>query len=125
MLGDSVSRNIERLYLSQRLESRKLINTAATAANPSGYIVAKAEDLLWLFDAEFGVLSIGEEAKILGLVQNSQELLAILEYLRIKSFESVTNECSSGHMKLASLLHNFVQKYPKAPFAQGRWRCVY
>lgn len=37
-----------------------------------------------LFDADFGVLSIGDEAKILGPVSNSQELLAVLEYLRMK-----------------------------------------
>lgn len=87
MLGDTVSRNIHRLNLSQRLQSRKLINTTSTSKNPSGYIVAKAEDLLWLFDAQSGVLSIGEEAKILGTVTNSQEILAILEYLRVTAFE--------------------------------------
>jgi light-regulated signal transduction histidine kinase (bacteriophytochrome) len=87
MLGDTVSRNILRLNLSQRLQSRKLINTTSTSKNPSGYIVAKAEDLLWLFDAQSGVLSIGEEAKILGTVSNSQEILAILEYLRVTGFE--------------------------------------
>jgi light-regulated signal transduction histidine kinase (bacteriophytochrome) len=87
MLGDTVSRNILRLNLSQRLQSRKLINTTSTSKNPSGYIVAKAEDLLWLFDAQAGVLSIGEEAKILGVVSNSQEILAILEYLRVRKFE--------------------------------------
>lgn len=89
MLGDSVSRNIHRLHLSQRLQSRKLINTTSTSKNPSGYIVAKAEDLLWLFDAQSGVLSIGEEAKILGNVSNSQEILAILEYLRVRCFDSL------------------------------------
>ncbi|KAI7942870.1 hypothetical protein MJO29_012714 [Puccinia striiformis f. sp. tritici] len=89
MLGDTVSRNILRLNLSQRLKSRKLINTTSTSKNPSGYIVAKAEDLLWLFDAQSGVLSIGEEAKILGSVANSQEILAILEYLRVRAFDTI------------------------------------
>ncbi|KAK4704613.1 hypothetical protein P7C70_g1590, partial [Phenoliferia sp. Uapishka_3] len=64
LLGESISRNIERLSYAKRLHSRKLINTAPTSINPSGYIVAKAEDLLALFDADFGVLSIGEEAKV-------------------------------------------------------------
>lgn len=57
ILGDSISRNIERLSYAQRLQSRKLINTAPTASNPSGYIVAKAEDLLSLFDAGASALS--------------------------------------------------------------------
>lgn len=90
LLGDSVSRNIERLSYAKRLHARKLINTTPTNANPSGYIVAKAEDLLQLFDADFGVLSIGEEAKILGDVGNSQELLVVLEYLRAQQFACVT-----------------------------------
>ncbi|WAQ91370.1 hypothetical protein PtA15_14A253 [Puccinia triticina] len=89
MLGDTVSRNILRLNLSQRLQSRKLINTTLTSKNPSGYFVSKAEDLLWLFDAQSGVLSIGEEAKIWGTVSNSQEILAILEYLRVRKYNSI------------------------------------
>ncbi|GAA6008926.1 uncharacterized protein JCM10292_006565 [Rhodotorula paludigena] len=86
LLGQSISRNIERISFASRLQSRKLINTAASDANPSGYIVAKAEDLLDLFHADFGMLSIGDEAKILGNVSNSQELLAVLEYFRIQRF---------------------------------------
>ncbi|SCV69208.1 BQ2448_2228 [Microbotryum intermedium] len=89
LLGSSISRNIERLSYAKRLHARKLINTAPSEANPSGYILAKSEDLLLLFDADFGVLSIGDEAKILGSVSNSQELLAVLEYLRVKQFTTM------------------------------------
>lgn len=89
IIGDSVSRNIERLSYAQRLQSRKLINTIPTNSNPGGYIIAKAEDLLGLFDAEFGVISIGDEAKLLGSLENSQEVLAILEYLRVKKFQDI------------------------------------
>jgi light-regulated signal transduction histidine kinase (bacteriophytochrome) len=64
LLGQSISRNIERLSMSRRLQARKLINTSATEANPSGYIIAKAEDLLDLFSADSGILSIGDEAKV-------------------------------------------------------------
>jgi light-regulated signal transduction histidine kinase (bacteriophytochrome) len=64
LLGQSISRNIERISYASRLQARKLINTAASDQNPSGYIIAKAEDLLDLFHADFGVLSIGDEAKV-------------------------------------------------------------
>jgi len=64
LLGESISRNIERISYARRLQARKLINTEASDANPSGYIVAKAEDLLDLFHADFGILSIGDEAKV-------------------------------------------------------------
>ncbi|ORY73094.1 hypothetical protein BCR35DRAFT_281817 [Leucosporidium creatinivorum] len=89
LLGDSISRNIERLSYARRIHSRKLINTTPTAANPSGYIVANGDDLLSLFDADFGVLSIGEEAKILGPVSNSQELLVVLNFLRDRRFTTI------------------------------------
>ncbi len=58
-----------------------------TDANPSGYIVADANDLLGLFDADYGVLVIGEGAKILGPNQNGQEVLVVAEYLRMKQFK--------------------------------------
>ncbi|BGP50676.1 hypothetical protein JCM10450v2_006601 [Rhodotorula kratochvilovae] len=89
LLGQSISRNIERISYASRLQARKLINTAASDQNPGGYILAKADDLLDLFHADFGMLSIGDEAKILGQVSNSQELLAVLEYLRIKRFTTL------------------------------------
>jgi light-regulated signal transduction histidine kinase (bacteriophytochrome) len=89
LVGETVSRNIERLSLAQRLHSRKLINTSPTEKNPGGYIVTRAEDLLSLFDADFGVLSIGDEGKILGPVENSQEVMAALQYLRLKRLTTI------------------------------------
>ncbi|TVY37602.1 Cyanobacterial phytochrome B [Lachnellula occidentalis] len=90
LVGDIASRNIERLSYAQRLQARKLINTVPTEANPSGYIVASSEDLLKLFDADFGLLSIRGETKIMGKMEHSQEALAMLEYLRLRRFTSVT-----------------------------------
>ena len=59
----------------------------ATEQHPSGYIVSDADDLLGLFDADYGVLVIGDGAKILGPSQNGQEILIISEYLRLKQFK--------------------------------------
>ena len=89
LVGDSASRNIERLSYASRLQARKLINTVPTQSNPSGYIIASSEDLLKLFDADFGLLSIRDETKILGGLEQSQEALAMLEYLRMRSITSV------------------------------------
>lgn len=52
----------------------------------TGYIVSNADDLLSLFDADFGILVIGEGAKILGHNQHGQEILVMAEYLRLKQF---------------------------------------
>lgn len=89
LVGDTASRNIERLSYASRLQARKLINTAPTDKNPSGYIIASSDDLLRLFDADFGLLSIKGETKILGTVDHSQEALAMLEYLRMRGLTSV------------------------------------
>ncbi|UPX20450.1 uncharacterized protein EKO05_0010680 [Ascochyta rabiei] len=89
MVGDSASRNIERLSYASRLQARKLINTVPTQHNPSGYIIASSDDLLKLFDADFGLLSIRDETKILGHMENSQEALAMLEYLRMREIQAV------------------------------------
>ncbi|KUJ23074.1 putative cyanobacterial phytochrome B [Mollisia scopiformis] len=89
LVGDTASRNIERLSYASRLQARKLINTVPTEANPSGYIIASSDDLLKLFDADFGLLSIKGETKILGKLDQSQEALAMLEYLRLRKITSV------------------------------------
>ncbi|KDQ62269.1 hypothetical protein JAAARDRAFT_30166 [Jaapia argillacea MUCL 33604] len=89
LLSQSISRNIERLSYAQRLHTRKLINTMSSEQHPSGYIVSNADDLLGLFDADFGMLVIGEGAKILGPNQHSQEILIMAEYLRLKQFTTM------------------------------------
>ena len=91
LVGDSASRNIERLSYASRLQARKLINTVPTEQNPSGYIIASSDDLLKLFDADSGLLSIRDETKILGRLEQTQEALAMLEYLRLRKLTSVTN----------------------------------
>lgn len=90
LVGDSASRNIERLSYASRLQARKLINTVPTEHNPSGYIVASSDDLLKLFGADYGLLSVRDETKILGQLEQTQEALAMLEYLRLRKLTSVT-----------------------------------
>ncbi|KAL4813538.1 hypothetical protein BDW67DRAFT_168160 [Aspergillus spinulosporus] len=89
LIGDTVSRNIERLSYASRLQARKLINTVSTDANPSGYIVASSDDLLRLVDADYGALCIRGEVKILAKSHQSQEMLALLEYLKVRKYNSV------------------------------------
>lgn len=89
LVGDFASRNIERLSYASRLQARKLINTVPSDTNPSGYIVASSDDLLKLFDADYGLLSIRGETKMMGQAESSQEVLAMLEYLRLRKLTSV------------------------------------
>lgn len=89
LVGDQISHNIERLSYAARLTARKLVHTA-DSNNPAGYIVSKAEDLLGLFEADIGMLSVGDEGRILGPMQNSQEAIALREYFRARKFETIT-----------------------------------
>src|SRR5258706_9139948 len=62
------------------------VSTLPTDQHPTGYIVSNAEDLLSLFDADYGVLVIGEGAKVMGSNDHSQDILLVAEYLRMKQF---------------------------------------
>ncbi|KAI0248306.1 hypothetical protein BJV78DRAFT_1131762 [Lactifluus subvellereus] len=90
LMSDSISRNIERLSYAQRLHTRKLFNTVTGESQQSqSYIISNANDLLGLFDADFGMLIIGEGAKILGPNKHGQEVLVVAEYLRLKHFGTI------------------------------------
>ncbi|KAF8429782.1 hypothetical protein EV426DRAFT_135295 [Tirmania nivea] len=78
-----------RKMCTSKLQARKLINTVPSEQVPSKYIVASSEDLLKLFDADLGILSINTETKFMGTLVTSQEALALLEYLRRKRFKSL------------------------------------
>ncbi|EXJ91402.1 hypothetical protein A1O1_04514 [Capronia coronata CBS 617.96] len=110
LVGETASRNVERLSYASRLQARKLINTTSSAANPSGYIVASSDDLLKLFDADVGALSIRDETKILGKPRGHlQEVLAMVEYLRMRRVSSVF--CS----------HDIVNDFPDLRYEPG-WK---
>ncbi|KAF2423428.1 hypothetical protein EJ08DRAFT_596109 [Tothia fuscella] len=107
LVGDTASRNIERLSYASRLQARRLINTASTPQNPSGYIIASSDDLLKLFDADFGLLSIRDETKILGQMEQKHEALALLEYFRVRKVTTVTAS------------HDIAQDFPDLTYPPG------
>ena len=85
-------RTLQRLHdLSDSTLLRFQFNTITIGGyqQPQGYIVSNASDLLGLFDADFGVLVIGEGAKTLGPNEHGQEVLVIAEYLRLKHFGTI------------------------------------
>ncbi|KAJ5770874.1 CheY-like superfamily [Penicillium nucicola] len=89
LVGDTVARNIERITHASDLQARVMVNSVPKEADPSKYIVGSSDDLLRLFQADYGVLSIGNEAKLFGSDANSQEVLALLQYIRIRKVTSV------------------------------------
>jgi len=66
-------------------------NTITSGGNeqPRGYIVSNTNDLLKLFNANFGMLVIDKGARILGPNEHRQEVLAIAEYLHLKHISMI------------------------------------
>jgi len=86
-MSEAVSSNIERLSytLPFQLEEQSVPSEGTDSNNvksPSG-------DLLCLFGADYAAASILGETKILGRPFDSQEVLALLEYLRAKELDTV------------------------------------
>lgn len=94
IVGDTVARNIERIERAAKLQIHQFANAVPKETNTANYIVASSEDLLRFLDADSGILLIGKEAKILRGSSSaedpfSQEMLALLEYLRARQVTSL------------------------------------
>lgn len=83
-MSEAVSSNIERLSynLPFQLQEQSSKSGGQDMKMPS-------VDLLGLFGADYAAASILEETKILGKPVDSQEVLALLEYLRAKRLDNV------------------------------------
>ncbi|PBP27083.1 sensor histidine kinase/response regulator, partial [Diplocarpon rosae] len=81
-IGECAATNIQRLLMMQRIEARKPPERTPPTQNPSGFIAASSADLLRVFNADFGLLSIHDEARAIGKLDPYREALAILAYLQ-------------------------------------------
>ncbi|KAH8665802.1 hypothetical protein BGZ60DRAFT_56168 [Tricladium varicosporioides] len=81
-IGECAAVNIERLLVLQRLEARRPPTTAPPTQSPAGFIAASSTDLLRVFDADFGLLSIRDEARAIGRLHPYREALVILRHLQ-------------------------------------------
>lgn len=90
LIANVASRNIERLSNETSLQAQKLINTRLIESkNASGHLIASEDELLEMFEADTGIISILGETKTLGRRSQCQESLAMLEYMRVKKPSSV------------------------------------
>jgi light-regulated signal transduction histidine kinase (bacteriophytochrome) len=90
IIGDSASSNIERLSYASRLQVRKLIGAIPVRGNSSSHIFTPPGDMLKLFAADSGLLSIRDESKIFGEIGQPGEVLSMLGYLRMRCMIDVT-----------------------------------
>lgn len=83
-MSEAVSSNIERLSYSLPFQLQEKSSQIGEQDNKT-----PSSDLLGLFGADYAAASILEETKILGKPIDSQEVLALLEYLRAKRLDNV------------------------------------
>jgi len=88
-IGECAATNIQRQLMAQRIQARKPPAAAPNLQNPSGFIAASSTDLLTVFGADFGLLSIQNEARAIGRLDPYREALAILAHLQARRFTSV------------------------------------
>lgn len=88
-IGECAATNIQRLIMLQRVQARKPPPVSAPQKNPSGFIAASSTDLLLLFGADFGLLSIQDEARAIGRLEPYREALALLSHLQARRFTTV------------------------------------
>jgi light-regulated signal transduction histidine kinase (bacteriophytochrome) len=104
-IGECASVNIDRLLMSSRLLARKPPENVPPKQTPSGFVAASSADLLAIFDADFGMLSIQDEARTIGKPKPYREALALLAHLQKKKLTNIVStqniEADFPHIKYA------------------------
>ncbi|KAJ5716150.1 hypothetical protein N7493_008061 [Penicillium malachiteum] len=87
LLSETISSNIERLSYTLPFHAQPKLSNRDSEEKPE--LQTPSGDLLGLFGADYAAASILGEMKILGKPPDSQEALALLEYLRAKELSTV------------------------------------
>lgn len=90
-IGECASNNIDRLLMATRLMARNPSGVAPPRQTPSGFIAASSADLLSIFDADFGMISIQDEARTIGRPKPYREALALLAHLQRKKLTKIVS----------------------------------
>ncbi|KAH8684610.1 GAF domain-like protein [Tricladium varicosporioides] len=88
-LGENCSTHIEKLLYQARIKVRKPLSAAPKKTSPTAFIAASSSDLLNMFDADFGFLAIKGEARTIGKLFVYNEAIALLQYIRQRSFVEI------------------------------------
>ncbi|KAJ4984818.1 Cyanobacterial phytochrome B [Stagonosporopsis vannaccii] len=88
-LSDMMSRNMERFSYVSQLKAKHLVNTLPTSRAPSGCHGTSLKPLLKLLHSDFGILSVRNTTQVFGSVEQPQDALVMLAYLRLKTVTSV------------------------------------
>ena len=86
LISDTLSSNIERLSYTLPFQ---MLEKGSSPQEAGKRDAAPAVDIVNLFGAEYAASSIIGETKILGRPPDSQEVLALVEYMRIREFNTI------------------------------------
>ncbi|POS86737.1 hypothetical protein EPUL_001736 [Erysiphe pulchra] len=89
IVGNAASRNVERLFCVSRLHTRKLFSTSPSKKNSSELLITSPHDLLQIFNADFGLLSIQGVNKIMGSSKKPQEAFDVQKYFETRKVTSI------------------------------------
>lgn len=86
LISDTLSSNIERLSYTLPFQMAEKGSSPQEAGQRDA---APAMDILSLFGASYAASSIVGETKIIGKPSDSQEVLALVEYLKMREFKTI------------------------------------
>lgn len=86
LISDTLSSNIERLSYTLPFQ---MVEKGSSLQETGKRDAAPAVDILSLFGADYAASSTAGETKILGKPLDSQEVLALVEYLRMREFDTI------------------------------------
>lgn len=81
LVSDTIARSIKHISRTSDLQAY-MMDSVPKEANLSKYIIRFSEDLLQLFQANYRFILIRNEAKLFSDNTNTQEVLALMEYIR-------------------------------------------
>ncbi|KUJ15051.1 uncharacterized protein LY89DRAFT_620335 [Mollisia scopiformis] len=82
IIGQSASTQIERLLSKEKFEMRSSLMAGLSLKSPAAFLTQDTANLLQVFGAEFGLLTLNGETRAIGPLEVYQEALAILQYFR-------------------------------------------
>ncbi|KAL3420863.1 hsp90-like protein [Phlyctema vagabunda] len=139
-IGECAATNIDRLLMLRRIQARKPLSCVPPTQSPAGFIAASSADLLRVFDADFGLLNIQDEARAIGRLDPYPEALALLAHLQTRRHDSITYsdninrdykdlKYAPGINTIAGLLviplsvggHDFIVFFRRGQLKEVRW----
>lgn len=96
-VGESITRNIERLSKSSEMTIHDLVSSTMVAPDPTVHFLNHADELLNLFQATYGVVVIKDDERYLGEPQWLQECSDACNYIRAHKSSTIisTNDVAA------------------------------